>query len=796
MAETKKYNLPDQFAPFEEKLTNEYGLKIAKAISSDWFDSNGFTQGACEYLNRREYVRNKRLFVRGEHSVKGLKDAYSPRDGALELVNLDFTPINWAEKFNRVVSGGISDENYTLDIRATDRLSVMQKMSKRDELTKFMASRGLREKAQKMGFAVPKPTGYVPEDEEELNVHMEIAERPKIEIAEEMLINYVLKTNDWDFWSKEYNKELVDVGLIVARVYLDKNDGIKLAYVDSEFYVHSKVTKNNFSDKKYEGVVEVITIADIRRESNFTESELRKIAKTHSASKTRYNWDTCPFSDIIDQEVEVLRFAYKTSKKIVFKKATRKGETIKMSRRSTDWEGSEKTKFEKTLDTWLEGTYILGSEYIYDYKECENLYDDVMNKAMSPFITFAHKIYENRLQSFSTNIEVQARMLQRISNKIQHLVNELKPDGVAIDLDMLAELDDGKGGSKREVWETALNIYEVKGVVFTKRIDTGDMGIKDKAAVTPMAYQQGSALTPLLNTWAHYYNLIRENTGVNPARDGSMPADALVGVNELAQLASNTVTRDIVDTSINFKKKICEVISSRIKSIFKYKDADHLKQIYLNVVGKEFLDAEEIMADRHIHEFGFTYEMYPTVKAIQEFQTDLGLAIQDGSIDVQVKAEATMIARSNIKMAIQYVMVQRKRTMKRRQAEQMQLAEHKSQQDILAAQEAAKAKIGVYSATSEIDVMKAAKLSQIRVAEEQALQLIKQPAEDKKFKQDVYKEKIKAAADWGKTTYQEDRKDDRTAIQATQQSKLKKQAQTDGEPIDFEAPDEWLANSM
>lgn len=785
--------MPDPLAPFEEKLTDEYGVKIAKLISSEWFDGTGYTRGTCEYSNRRNYVRNKRLFVRGEQSVKALKDAYSPRDGALELVNLDFTPINWAQKFCRVVSGGISDENWTLDVRAVDRLSVMKKESRRDDLLKKMVSQSLLAKAKQVNGVDMMPKGFVPEDEEELDVHMEIKERPKIEIAEELLINYVLKTNKWSYLSKEYNKELVDVGLIIARVYLDKNDGIKVSYTDSEFYVHSRVERKDFSDKTYEGVVEIITISDIKRESGFSEETLRKILKAYNGSSTRRNWDTCPFRDLLGEKIEVLRFAYKTSKCMVYKKVTRKGgETVKMARRSGKWEGSEKTKYEKVLDTWLEGTYILGSEYVYDYKESENLHDDVMNKATSPFITFAHKIYENRLQSFATDIEAPARMLQRISNKLQHLVNELKPDGVSIDLDMLAELDDGKGGSKREAWETALNIFEVKGVVFTKRVDMGETGLKDKGAVTPMAYQQGSAMIPLLNSWAKYYDLIRELTGINPARDGSVSADALVGVTELASLSSNTVTKDIVDISVEFKKRICEVISSRLKCIFKFSDAAHLKDIYLNVVGKEMLDAIEVLKDRHLHEFGFTYEMYPTVKEIQEFKEDLALAIQTGAIDVSQKSEAVLIARSNMKLATQYMRSQIKKNKKDRMREQMALDRNKSEGDAMAAERAAQAKIMSYKTEADIDVEKAAKLSQIKVAETEAVQMIQQPVEDKQFQQDVYLAKLKAAGEYGKVTYQENRKDDRTAIQATQQSKLKKQAQTDGEPIDFEDENSWM----
>jgi hypothetical protein len=778
--EKKKYGLPDPMAPFSEKLTDEFGLKIGKLISSDWFDASGFATGNCAYITRRDYVRDKRLFVRGEGNTKIYKSPYNQRDGALDTVSVDFSLLNWAEKFCRVVSGGISDENYVLDIRAVDRLSVMQKETRRDDIIKQMVSRHMLEKAMKLhGINLMQPG--LPESEEELDVHMEIKERPKIEIAEELLINFVLKTNNWDFLSKEYNKELVDVGLVVARVYTDKNDGIKLDWVDSENYVHSKVKKNDFSDKIYEGVVDTVTISDIRRESDFDEKTLTAIAKLHNTS-LRNDWDTCGYDDIVDYKVDVLRFAYKTSKKIVYKKSVRKGETIKLRTMDDSWKDKGKERYEKVLDTWMEGNYILGSDYIYCYKECENLYDDVMNKAMSPFITFAHKIYENRLQSFATNIEVPARMLQRISNKIQHLVNEIKPDGIEIDYDMLAELD-----TKYTTMDAALNLYESKGVIFSKRVDMGEMGIKDKAAVRPFTYEQGTALVKLLQTWTHYYNLIRENTGVNPARDGSLSPDALVGVSELAQLSSNTVTKDIVDISVAFKKKICETISSRLKTIFKYSDAKHLKEIYTNVVGKEMLDAMSVLKNRHLHEFGFTYEMYPTVKAVQELKEDLSLALQSGSIDVYVKSETAMIARSNIKLANQFLNSQIKKLKKEKAEAEKQMLTHKSQNDAAAAQAAEQARVQSYSAQAMIDVEKEAKLSQIRVSEAYALKQMEIPETERSYQHDLHMQQIKSIGEAGIKKYLEDRKDLRTEKQATQQSDLKYQAQTGGQPIDFEA---------
>jgi hypothetical protein len=41
----------------------------------------------------------------------------------------------------------------------------------------------------------------VPEDEEEMRLVMEIKDRPKIEI-EEMLIDYIKSTNNWDYIEK------------------------------------------------------------------------------------------------------------------------------------------------------------------------------------------------------------------------------------------------------------------------------------------------------------------------------------------------------------------------------------------------------------------------------------------------------------------------------------------------------------------------------------------------------------------------------------------------------------------
>lgn len=786
---------PDPFATFDEKKSDEYGLKVAKLIGSEWFNGGLITSG-CEFLNRREYVRNKRLFVRGEQDTGQYKQHQARGSKDLDFFNVDWSNINLVEKFCRIVSNGISDENYRLDIRATDKLTTKLKEDKKDQYRKDLASMEMLKNAkQALGIDL-MPKGFIPEDEEEMRLFLEIKDRPKIEICEEILINYIKSTNDWKFIEQQNNINLVDLGLAGVQVYTDKNDGIKLRYVDPEHYVHSYVNRNDFSNKFYEGVVETITISDLQRESDFSIDQLREIAKTYATSNktTGVNYENCSLDQIIDHKVDVLRFAWKTVKTIVYKTKLRKGKVVKATRKSDLFKAPDRSDvgmISNTFDTWFEGNHVIGTNAIYGYKECENLARDVMNKAQSPFVFRATNIYENRPQSFLTKIEPIANQMQNAALKLQNFIAELRGDITEIDLDMLAELDDGKGGAKRQVWETALTLLNVKNIVFKKRVDMGELGIKESRAVNVSPSGTGGHISQLLNAWAFYYNLIRDITGVNPAADGSLPADALLGVNQMNQLAFNTATKHIVTASVELNRKLCELISTRIHGIFSNKNANHIKEIYTNAVGKHFIEAIEVMKDRHLHEFGFTFEMLPTNQELQEFKEDLTLAIKEGLIDPEVKSEAVRIAKVNTKLATEYLFYHRRKRNKQQQEEQMALSQNKSQNDAAAAQAKVQADTQAYEVKSQIDIQKAKALADIEIYKAQKLKEINAPYEERAHEQRTELEAVKGQAKFGLEDYKENRKDQRTQKQATQQSKMLDQRNKDGDPIDFENEEDF-----
>ena len=58
---------PSQVVSDVEKISFEYGLKVAQAIESEWFDKDGHSN---RYVNNRNGFRNLRLYARGEQSIQ------------------------------------------------------------------------------------------------------------------------------------------------------------------------------------------------------------------------------------------------------------------------------------------------------------------------------------------------------------------------------------------------------------------------------------------------------------------------------------------------------------------------------------------------------------------------------------------------------------------------------------------------------------------------------------------------------------------------------------------------------
>lgn len=789
-------SMPDPLAPYEQKLDPMYGLEVAKAIQHEWFNGGFAFEKSSLFMGRHQWIREMRLYNRAEQDDAKYKAHLARQDEDKELLNMDWNLINVIEKFTNVARNGLSDEYYNIDIRSSDPFAVAAREGKYWEHRKNMATKSMLQKAkEKLGIDM-MPRGFIPENEDEIFLYTEIKERPAQESAEEILINFVKETSDWAYIKKECDKDQVLTDMRVVRVYTDPANGVQIAYVDPETYGHSYVERNDFKDAYYHFTVESVTINDLRKTGEFRDDELRDIAKKYAAynrwePQTNGNLSLVPLENFVNFDIHVMHFCFRTDKQAVFKTYIdrRNGGINKIARRESTYmpEEGKGGVISMGMDTWFEGSYVVGSnKYIYNYKECENVAFDEQDRALSPFRTRTTNIYKNKLRSFQSNIIPAADQMQYLHLKIQHLAAELKPDLIVIDVDALATLEkDEKGEAKTDNWKQVLSILNVKGVVLKKRINMGEDGMKDAEGARPHPQQQGSALTPLLNLWAHYYNFIRESTGINPALDGTISPDALVGINEMMQLAGNKATKHLVDAATEWDKDICRTISSRIKSIYKDKNFKHLQEMYNKAVGVHNVEAVSAMRDRHLFDFGYTIQLVPTKQELAELKEDLAIAIKEGSIDVSEKAEILRFAKSNMKRASQYMAFLRRRRIEESLRQKQYDFEQQRKTNAIAAQQKLQGDIQFYSAKKSIDLQAAQQEAVIELMKKAQERQIDAPYEQIDFQRDVFLERVKGMADINIKAYMEDRKDDRSRMEAGQNSKMIQQRSLDLPPIDF-----------
>lgn len=787
--ETKQiYGYPDPLASSKEKDKPEYGLKYAKFISGHWFNGGLSSDDQCSYQERRNWIREQRLYAKGRQDEKIYKDVVSKETEDLTFMNLDWRPINLMGKFVNVVANGIQEDNYTIGVSALSTHAGVEKEKLQRDLKKKMYSKKYLEKVKNVLGIDMTPQGMVPENMEDLNMMVNVKHRSKCEIGEEIALNYVFKTNNWHNVKEKVDEDLTVAGIGIVKVETDQRNGILLKYIDPEFFIHSYVRDKHFKDMKYCGHIEPTTIGDLRRNSGFSDGKLREIAKRYSSSQAQsvfgIDYHTCPMSELLNMKVEVLHFCFETSKTFVYQKKktkygdfyTEKDESYKAKKKSRS------KRIDNTYNTWYEGCYVIGTDYIYDYKEVENMLVDETDKAMCDYVVRASDLYENKLSSFVDDTRPLLDQMHYTLLKLQQLIVQTRPNGVNIDIDMLAELEGKTKGSKM-TWQEILGMFNAKGIVFSSRANMGDDGLKDRAAITEIPNGVSQKLPFLLEVLRDQYQRVRDITGINPFRDGSQSEDSLVGVQQLAFMQSNVATANIVNASLDITKTTAERISARITDIFKN---SRLKETYIAAVGQENMDIAKALKDRHLHDFGFHIQLKPIEAEINKLTEDLSLCLQEGSITVDIKMEAEEYAKINIKTAREYLKYARKKYAEEKLKEEAIRSRTKAENDMMSNRSAEEAKVMAEAERAKIRVWEKKEEAKIEVIKQQQLNMVNKPKEEREYMIDLEKEYIRAQSAMGKTKYIEEQKLDRQNKNNTDHSKMIEQRRNDSGSIDFE----------
>jgi hypothetical protein len=373
-------------------------------------------------------------------------------------------------------------------------------------------------------------------------------------------------------------------------------------------------------------------------------------------------------------------------------------------------------------------------------------------------------------------------MIQITHLKIQQVLQKLVPDGVFVDVDGLAEVDLGNGTNYNA--QEALNMYFQTGSIVGRSL-TQD-GDPNRAKVPIQELQSSSGIgkiQALIQTYQYYLQMIRDVTGLNEARDGSQPAkDSLVGLQKLAATASNTATKHILQSLMYITIKTAENISLRAADMI---DFPLTKNALMNSISSFNVDTLEQIERLNLHEFGIFLDLEPEEEDKQALEQNIQIALQTGSIDLEDVIDIRDI--SNMRLANQMLKIKRKRKQEAAQKQNLENIQAQSQASAQAAEQAAMSEVQKQQALTETNLQFEQGKSQMKIQQMQMEADIKKQLMAEEFNYNMQLAQIRVEAEKTKEKEIEDRKDERTKIQATQQSEMISQRQNDELPKDFES---------
>jgi len=779
---------PSQVASDSEKVSLEYGLKVAKAIEHEWFKRD---TGTNRYYNNVQNFHKLRLYARGEQGVQKYKDELSV-NGDLSYLNLDWKPVPIIPKFVDIVVNGISERTFDIKAYSQDSYGVSKRTQYMESMLRDMQAKELGEYSLK-NFGVnlfENTPDVLPDSMEELELHMQLSYKQNIEIAEEQAINTVLEGNRYELVRKRVNYDLTVLGIGCVKNTFNESEGVKVEYVDPADLIYSHTESPYFEDLYYVGELKTIPINELKKQfPSLTDEELKKYSQQAYRNADFYQRTASKSNERDSNNVQVLYFNYKTYMNEVYKvKETATGAS-KIIIKDDSFDPPEEyadqfSKISRSLEVLFEGAIILGTDYLLKWGIAKNMMRPKSDhtKVKMNYSLVAPRMYQGRIESLVSRITGFADMIQLTHLKIQQVLSKVVPDGVYLDADGLAEIDLGNGTNYNP--QEALNMFFQTGSVIGRSFTSeGDMN-PGKVPIQEIANNSGgNKLASLIQTYNYYLQMIRDVTGLNEARDGSMPdPKTLVGIQKLAAANSNTATRHILEGGLFLTCETSECISLRVSDILEFSPT---KNAFIQSIGAHNVATLSELENLHLYDFGIFIDLSPDEEEKQLLENNIQAAIAQQGIDLEDAIDIREV--KNLKTANQLLKLRRKKKQEKDQLMQQQNIQAQSQANADAQRSAAQAEVQKSQAITASQTQ----LEQVKA--DMDLQKLMQEAQLKKelmayeFKINMALKQKEAEVYRQREAYKEDRKDERTKIQASQQSELIDQRITNKAPKTFES---------
>lgn len=787
---------PSQLATDADKATPQFGLQVGQAIQYEWFRKDGSN---CRYYSQWREFNRLRLYARGEQSVAKYKNELAI-DGDLSYLNLDWTPVPIIPKFVDIVVNGMSDRLFKVKAYAQDAMSQAKRNKYQEMLEGQMVAKPIlqtiKEKTGVDTFMMDPEK--LPETDEELSLYMQLNYKPAIEIAEEEAINTMFDENHYDNIRKRLNYDAAVIGVSIAKHEFLQGSGVQVSYVDPANVVYSYTEDPFFRDCFYWGEIKTLPLTELMKiDPTLTKEDLQEVTQYSQAWYDYYNVAQFYENSVFSRDTATLMyFNYKTTKKIVYKRKVLDNGNVRVIEKDETFnppvemmEEGNFEKIEKTIDVWYEGVMVMGTNILLKWELSKNMVrpKSASQHAIPNYVACAPRMYKGVIESLVRRMIPFADLIQLTHLKLQQVINRTVPDGVFIDADGLNEVDLGTGAAYNP--EDALRLYFQTGSVIGRSYTQDGEFNNARVPITQLTSNSGAAKTQMLiSNYNHYMDMIRTVTGLNEARDGSMPdPNSLVGVQKLASLNSNTATRHILDSSLFIYKTLAEALTYRIADILEYSD---FKEDFINKIGRYNVSILNEIKDLYIYDFGIFIEVSPDEEQKAQLEANVQMALSKGDINLEDAIDIREI--KNLKLANQLLKMKRIKKQEREEQNEMQKQAMVAQQQLQSQQMAGQ--LAMQKMQTELNTkmqLKQAEVAfEIQLLEKEAEMKSQLMAEEFNYNQQLRGMEVESLNTREKE--REDAKSKRISQQNTENSKLINQRKNNLPPLSFESNEDSL----
>lgn len=788
---SQNISYPSHLDSFEKKSSKAFGKAVGDVVYSEWFYKG---EGRSRFYANKAIFDERRIYANGLVNMT----KYYPKlgtNGDVSLLNLSKKSLTRMPKIVDLVVNGMVNRNYSIKAKAIDPVSEENKQAYRKRIESDQNTLPIIKKAKEdFGMDIASmPIEELPLNKEELNIHMQMEWKPSNCLSNQLAIATVMEDNEYNLVvNRQIVRDLVVDGIGCNFTRLNPSKGIIQKRIDASDLVYSPTKDPYFRDCFYKGHVEQVLVSDIFIEYPELLSDAEVKAEIVESGHSWSVMNDLAKSNSLKGSTNILYFTYKTFRERASKiKKKANGEVIIDEANEfydTSKPKDKKDKYNRASvveEVLFEGAMVLGTNILLKWELSKSMSRPKSNnkKVCEQYHIIAPNFQDGIITSLVSRMIPIEDKINITELKAEQIIQGITPDGIAIDLDALAEVDLGDG--KMQTVQQTLDMYLQKGsYLYRSSLIGGEYNNAQKPFQEVQTGDSINKLSALRNENNGYILELTDVVGLNKASDASTPDKAsLVGIQKMAAYNSNLATRHILDAAGYLTLKSAITISYAISDILKYYPS--LRDDLIRKIGATAVEDLDYVKDLHLSDFAIFFELEMDDEERAMLDADLSIAIEKGFIGLDDKYKIRNF--KVLDLAIQYLSILIKKRAKVMQEQEAQKFKMQADENIRASQQSEQFKQQTAQIQGQLDAQKQQAVTLGEIEKEKA-----RGEQDRLTLADksVYDQELQVLVNSGATEklnkLQQDKKEN-LATQATQTSRIANQKSKDKEPIDFEA---------